>query len=68
MAFVQADDVLRQREEFWQTVPSVKGILIFTNIEANGGGIFLRYSKYSCQVYCIVLSGTAQKLEAHRAF
>lgn len=42
MAFVQADDVLRRREEFWQTVPSVKGILIFTNIEANGGGIFFK--------------------------
>lgn len=33
-----------------------------------GRYFFLRYSKYSCQVYCIVLSGTAQKLQAHRCF
>lgn len=41
MDFEQADDVLRQKEEFWQTIPSTaKDILIFTNTEANRGGIF----------------------------
>lgn len=30
-----------ERRDFWQTTPSVvKGILIFANIEANGGGVF----------------------------
>lgn len=40
MGFAQAGDVARQEEEFWQTIPSpVKSLLIFTNIEANGGGV-----------------------------
>lgn len=31
----------RERRDFWQTTPSpVKSILIFANIEANGGGVF----------------------------
>jgi len=41
MEFVQPDRVPKLEEEFWQTIPSpVKSILIFTSINANGGGVF----------------------------